>query len=85
MLCEVSQTLARGCGAQAWVHMVFADNSLKLASYSEQAQEEVWGKDSAARLSNAVTPGRQGPAASTAAWSGTAGISFPAASITPNG
>ena len=56
VLCEVSQTLARGCGAQAWVHMVFADNSLKLASYSEQAQEEVWGADSAARLSNAVSP-----------------------------
>lgn len=37
VLCEVSQTLARGCGGQAWVHMVFADNSLKLASYSEQA------------------------------------------------
>ena len=56
VLCEVSQTLARGCGGQAWVHMVFADNSLKLASYSEQAQEEVWGTDTAAKLSNAVSP-----------------------------
>src|SRR5689334_4145449 len=32
VLCEVSQTLARGCGSQAWVHMVLADNILKLAS-----------------------------------------------------
>src|SRR5262249_55177641 len=37
VLCEVSQTLARGCGSQAWVHMVLADNTLKLASYSAQA------------------------------------------------
>ena len=33
VLCEVSQTLARGCGSQAWVHMVLTDNILKLASY----------------------------------------------------
>jgi len=56
VLCEVSQTLARGCGSQAWVHMVLADNILKLASYSEQAQEDVWGKDTTAKLSNCVTP-----------------------------
>jgi 3-hydroxy-9,10-secoandrosta-1,3,5(10)-triene-9,17-dione monooxygenase len=56
VLCEVSQTLARGCGSQAWVHMVLADNILKLASYSAQAQADVWGRDTTAKLSNCVTP-----------------------------
>jgi 3-hydroxy-9,10-secoandrosta-1,3,5(10)-triene-9,17-dione monooxygenase len=45
VLCEVSRTLAQGCGSQAWVHMVLADNILKLASYSAQAQDDVWGQD----------------------------------------
>ena len=71
VLCEVSQTLARGCGSQAWVHMVLADNILKLASYSEQAQDDVWGKDATARLSNCVTPiGKGRPAEGGVIWSG---------------
>jgi alkylation response protein AidB-like acyl-CoA dehydrogenase len=71
VLCEVSQTLARGCGSQAWVHMVLADNILKLASYSAQAQEEVWGQDPTAKLSNAVNPVGVGkPVAGGVAWSG---------------
>src|SRR5580698_3801957 len=71
VLCEVSQTLARGCGSQAWVHMVLADNILKLASYSAQAQEEVWGQDPTAKLSNAVNPvGIGKPVAGGVAWSG---------------
>jgi 3-hydroxy-9,10-secoandrosta-1,3,5(10)-triene-9,17-dione monooxygenase len=56
VLCETSQTLARGCGSQAWVHMVLTDNALKLASFTPQAQEEVWGKSPNAKLSNAVAP-----------------------------
>src|SRR5215813_2679463 len=71
VLCEVSQTLARGCGSQAWVHMVLADNILKLASYSEQAQEEVWGQDITAKLSNCVTPvGTGRPVDGGVIWSG---------------
>jgi alkylation response protein AidB-like acyl-CoA dehydrogenase len=71
VLCEVSQTLARGCGSQAWVHMVLADNILKLASYSAQAQEDVWGKDRTARLSNCVTPvGKGRPVEGGVVWSG---------------
>ncbi len=56
VLCETSQTLARGCGSQAWVHMVLTDNALKLASFTPQAQEEVWGQNPNAKLSNAVAP-----------------------------
>jgi 3-hydroxy-9,10-secoandrosta-1,3,5(10)-triene-9,17-dione monooxygenase len=71
VLCEVSQMLARGCGSQAWVHMVLADNILKLASYSAQAQEDVWGKDSTAKLSNCVTPtGKGRPVEGGVIWSG---------------
>lgn len=71
VLCEVSQTLAHGCGSQAWVHMVLADNILKLASYSEQAQEDVWGKDATAKLSNCVTPvGKGRPVDGGVIWSG---------------
>ena len=71
VLCEVSQTLARGCGSQAWVHMVLADNILKLASYSKQAQEDVWGKDTTAKLSNCVTPvGKGRPVDGGVIWSG---------------
>src|SRR4029079_8056793 len=71
VLCEVSQTLARGCGSQAWVHMVLADNILKLASYSKQAQDDVWGKDTTAKLSNCVTPvGKGRPVDGGVIWSG---------------
>ncbi len=71
VLCEVSQILARGCGSQAWVHMVLTDNILKLASYSEQAQEDVWGKDTTAKLSNCVTPvGKGRPGDGGVIWSG---------------
>jgi 3-hydroxy-9,10-secoandrosta-1,3,5(10)-triene-9,17-dione monooxygenase len=71
VLCEISQTLGRGCGSQAWVHMVFADNTLKLASYTAQAQAEVWGKDANAKLSNCVTPVGMGrPVADGVIWSG---------------
>jgi 3-hydroxy-9,10-secoandrosta-1,3,5(10)-triene-9,17-dione monooxygenase len=53
---EIVKTLARGCGSQAWVYMVLADNALKLASFTPQAQEEVWGQNPNAKLSNAVAP-----------------------------
>ena len=76
VLCEVSQTLARGCGSQAWVHMVFADNALKLSAYTLEAQDEVWGKDPDARLANAVAPvGNGRPVEGGVLWSGRHGFS----------
>ena len=54
VMCEVSQTLARGCGSQAWVHMVLADNPLKLSAFCLDAQDEVWGVDQNARICVAV-------------------------------
>jgi alkylation response protein AidB-like acyl-CoA dehydrogenase len=54
VLCEVTQTLARGCGSQAWVHMVLADNPLKLAAWSLEAQDDVWGRSSDRKICVAV-------------------------------
>lgn len=54
VLCEVVQTLARGCGSQAWVHMVLADNPLKLAAFDLRAQDDVWGEDSTAKICVAI-------------------------------
>jgi 3-hydroxy-9,10-secoandrosta-1,3,5(10)-triene-9,17-dione monooxygenase len=76
LFCETSQTLARGCGSQAWVHMVFTDNALKLAAYSLQAQQEVWGQNRDALLSNSVAPvGKGRPVEGGVVWSGRHGFS----------
>jgi alkylation response protein AidB-like acyl-CoA dehydrogenase len=56
VLCEIIQTLARGCASQAWTYMVLADNPLKLATFSKQAQDEVWGEDDTQRVGIAVAP-----------------------------
>ncbi|HWG05525.1 MAG TPA: acyl-CoA dehydrogenase family protein [Beijerinckiaceae bacterium] len=54
VLCEATETLAQGCGSQAWVHMVLADNPLKLSAFSLDAQDEVWGKDTTAKIGVAI-------------------------------
>lgn len=54
VLCGIIQRLARGCASQAWVYMVLADNPLKLAHFSQQAQNDVWGRDARTRLGVAV-------------------------------
>ena len=59
VLCGIIQRLARGCASQAWVYMVLADNPLKLANFSQQAQNDVWGQNARTRLGVAVaTVGR---------------------------
>ncbi|HTK13564.1 MAG TPA: acyl-CoA dehydrogenase family protein [Xanthobacteraceae bacterium] len=74
--CDAVHTLARGDASQAWVYMVLADNALKLTSFSKQAQDEVWGKDPRARLSNAVAPvGKGKPVDGGVLWSGRHGFS----------
>lgn len=54
VLCGIIQRLARGCASQAWVYMVLADNPLKLANFSQQAQNDVWGERPRTRLGVAV-------------------------------
>ncbi len=76
VLCEVIQTLARGCGSQAWVYMVLADNPLKLAAYDLRAQDDVWAEDSAKKLCVAVSPvGRAREVDGGVVWSGLHGFS----------
>ena len=52
--CETVKTLARGCGSQAWVHMVLADNALKLAFPSRRRRR----KKSGARIRMQSSPTR---------------------------
>jgi 3-hydroxy-9,10-secoandrosta-1,3,5(10)-triene-9,17-dione monooxygenase len=76
VLCEVSQTLARGCGSQAWVHMVLADNPLKLSAFTLEAQDDVWGDDPSARIAVAVAQvGKARRVPGGIVWSGRHGFS----------
>ncbi|HUZ67591.1 MAG TPA: acyl-CoA dehydrogenase family protein [Beijerinckiaceae bacterium] len=76
VLCEVTQILARGCGSQAWVHMVLADNPLKLSAYTLQAQDDVWGEDDTRRIGVAVAQvGKARPVPGGVVWSGRHGFS----------
>ena len=84
VLCEVIQTLAEGCGSQAWVYMVLADNPLKLSAYDLRAQDDVWGEDTTKKLCVAVLPWGA-PRKSMAASCGMACTDFPAVSIMPTG
>lgn len=56
VLCEVSQTLARGCGAQAWVQNIFSDHCQKVATFPLPAQDEIWGADPDARIAASLDP-----------------------------
>jgi alkylation response protein AidB-like acyl-CoA dehydrogenase len=56
VLCEVSQTLAHGCGSQAWVQNIFSDHCQKVATFPLEAQDEVWGDDPNARISASFDP-----------------------------
>jgi alkylation response protein AidB-like acyl-CoA dehydrogenase len=75
VLCEVSQALARGCGSQAWVHMVLADNPLKLSAFTLEAQDDVWSRDTTARIAVAVAQvGKGRPVPGGLVWSGRHGF-----------
>ena len=73
VLCEMVQTLAQGCGSQAWVAMVLADNPLKFSAFELAAQDEVWGANQEAKIAVAILPvvGRATPAEGGVRWSAT--------------
>jgi 3-hydroxy-9,10-secoandrosta-1,3,5(10)-triene-9,17-dione monooxygenase len=76
VMCEVIQTLAHGCGSQAWVHMVLADNPLKLAAFSLEAQDEVWGKDTNQKICVAIAAvGKAKEVPGGVVWNGVHGFS----------
>jgi len=76
VLCTIIQTLARGCASQAWTYMVLADNPLKLATFSKQAQDDVWAKDDTQRVGVAVAAVGKGKRAEGGiTWTGNHGFS----------
>ena len=76
VLCTIIQTLARGCASQAWTYMVLADNPLKLATFSKQAQGDVWGADDTQRIGVAVSAvGKAKRVDGGIVWSGKHGFS----------
>jgi 3-hydroxy-9,10-secoandrosta-1,3,5(10)-triene-9,17-dione monooxygenase len=61
-LCEISQTLAAGCGSQAWIHRIMSDHAQMVATFPLEAQEDVWAKDHNALVSASFDPvGRAEP------------------------
>jgi alkylation response protein AidB-like acyl-CoA dehydrogenase len=53
---EIIMALAQGCGSAAWVYGILGESMWILASFSEAAQREVWGKDKAARAAASIVP-----------------------------
>jgi alkylation response protein AidB-like acyl-CoA dehydrogenase len=56
VLSEVNRILARGCGSQAWVANVLNDHTQLVGAFPLEAQEEIWGRDPATRISASVAP-----------------------------
>jgi 3-hydroxy-9,10-secoandrosta-1,3,5(10)-triene-9,17-dione monooxygenase len=52
----IGAELGRGCGSTAWVWCVVACHSWMLGMFSEQAQDDVWGKNPDALMSSGVVP-----------------------------
>ena len=71
VVCQVGQTLARGCAAQAWVANIYSDHNQLLGSFDPRAQEDVWGANPNARISASIEPaGQARPAPSGVIFSG---------------
>ena len=56
VLCEVSQTLGRGDGSQAWVQSVYTDHAQMVGTFPLRAQDEVWGDTPDALTSASFDP-----------------------------
>lgn len=76
VLCEVSQTLARGCGSQAWVQNIFNDHAQKVSTFAPEAQDEVWADNHDARIGASFDPvGKARPTSGGVIYSGRHGFS----------
>ena len=56
VLCESTMELARGCGSQAWVANIFSEHNFLVGLFDDQAQQEVWGRDSETLVSSSFMP-----------------------------
>ena len=53
---NVTKELARGCASSAWVYAVVEELFWVLATFPEEAQQEIWGENPAALACAAVVP-----------------------------
>lgn len=53
---RVQMALAEGCMSTAWIYGVIGVHNWELPLYAEQAQQEVWGKDSSVRIASTYMP-----------------------------
>ena len=53
---DVVDLFATACASTAWVYGVLTSHSVSLATYGEEAQEEIWGKDGAALSASSFVP-----------------------------
>ena len=53
---RVQMALAEGCMSTAWIYGVMGVHNWELPLYAEQAQQDVWGKDSSVRISSTYMP-----------------------------
>ena len=61
---EIIMALAQGCGSAAWVYGILGESMWILASFSEEAQREVWGADPLTRSAASIVPVTSAEAAS---------------------
>ncbi|MEG0052997.1 MAG: acyl-CoA dehydrogenase family protein [Comamonas sp.] len=52
----VQMELAKGCMSTAWVYGVVGVHPWQLALFPDQAQQDVWGKDSSVRIASTYMP-----------------------------
>ena len=53
---RVQMALAEGCMSTAWIYGVIGVHNWELPLYGEQAQQDVWGKDSSTRIASTYMP-----------------------------
>lgn len=53
---KVQMALAEGCMSTAWIYGVIGVHNWELPLFSEQAQQDVWGKNSATRIASTYMP-----------------------------
>ena len=54
--CEISRILAEGCMSSAWVYGVIAVHNWQMALFDDRAAQDVWGVDTAVRISSSYMP-----------------------------
>jgi hypothetical protein len=56
-ICQIDLTyeIARSCSASGWVYAVLSAHAAMIASFSERAQQEVWGDDPCALASSSLS------------------------------